>query len=276
MRNIQSAAIKTSLIVLLLANIGYASAQDSLLLARQAAHKSREYISFDAQPLFRTGTTIVRATDRDVMKKLNTPGFAVGVDYQRVSLSGLTFAGGIHFRMIPVAYKFDVNYNELASGGPSTSNFGSKNSNLINGHFYFPIQAGYAFSKKIGNWAPSVLGGVSISSVQSSHLSSGSYYWDNANVRHPVQEISVYYSELHPWLTYTLNARASKTLRRGNQIFFGFNFNYSPVIYNQGDYAYYPESGQQTGTFSDTGSYIALQFGFSFVRKYQEPQPYRR
>ena len=199
----------------------------------------------------------------------------------RVSQSGFMFAGGIHFRMIPVAYKFDIDYDDFTGGGPSISNFGKKNSSLSNGHFYFPIQAGYTFKKKIGNpiaigWEPSVMAGISLSRLQSSGLTSGYSYLDDSNVRHRLQEITSYYSELNPWLTYTLNARASKTLRRGNQIFFGINFNYSPVIYNSGQYSYYPNSGKQTGTFSDTGSYLALQFGFSFVRKYQEPQTYSR
>lgn len=273
---LQSAAIKLSLTVLILANMGYARAQDSLLLARQAAHKSREYLSVDVQPLFRTGTKITPTTDKEVMKKLNTPGFSAGVDYLRVSQSGFMFAGGIHFRMIPLAYKFDIDNDDLSSGGPSTSNFGKKNSSLSFGHFYFPIQAGYTFKRKIGKWDPSLMAGISLTRLQASGLRSGSSYLDTADVRHPLQEIKARYPERKPWLTYTLNARVSKTLRRGNQIFFGLNFNYSPVIYNQGEYAYYPNSGKQTGTFSDTGSYIALQFGFSFVRKYQEPQPYRR
>ena len=281
MRLFKFVAIKLSLTVLILANMGDARAQDSLLLTRQAAHKSREYISIDVQPLFRTGTKIARTTDRDVMSKLNTPGFSAGVDYLRVSESGFMFAGGIHFRMIPIAYKFDIDYEDLIAGGPSTSNFGEKNSSLSFGHFYFPIQAGYTFKNKIGNpiaigWDPSLMAGVSLSRIQRSLLTSGSSYLDDSNVRHRLQEITAYYSELNPWLTYTLNARASKTLRRGNQIFFALNFNYSPVIYNSGQYSYYPNSGKQTGTFSDTGSYVALQFGFSFVRKYQEPQQYTR
>jgi hypothetical protein len=268
--------MQLSLTVFILANMDYVRAQDSLLLARQAVHKSREYLSIDVQPLFRTGTKIVRTTDRDVMEKLNTPGFSAGVDYSRVSLSGFTFAAGVHFRMIPVAYKFDIDYDDFTAGGPSTSNFGKRNSNLNNGHFYFPIRAGYTFNKKIGNWNPSVLAGVSLSPLYASGLGSGSSYTDTAHVNHPIQEIDAYYPERNPWLTYTLNARASKTLRRGNQIFFGLNFNYSPVTYNSGKYSYYPNSGVQTGTFSDTGSYVALQFGFSFVRKYQEPQKYSR
>lgn len=276
MRSFHSAAIKLSLTVLILANSGYARAQDSLLLARQAAHKSREYISIDVQPLFRTGTTINRTTDRDVMSQLNTPGFAAGADYLRVSQSGFMLAGGIHFRMIPLAYKFDVDNDDVQSGGTSNSNFGEKNSNYIKGHLYFPIQAGYTFKHKVGNWDPSVMAGISLSRTQSSSLISGSYYYNDTQGRPAVQEITAYYSELKPWLTYTLNARASKTLRRGNQIFFGINYNYSPVVYNIGEYNYYPKSGKQTGTFSDTGSYIALQFGFSFVRKYQEPQKYSR
>ncbi len=276
MPSLRSAAMQLSLTVFILANMGYARAQDSLLLARQAAHKSREYISIDVQPLFRTGTKIVRTTDKDVMKKLNTPGFSAGVDYLRISLRGFMFAGGIHFRMIPVAYKFEIDYDDFTAGGPSTSNFGKKNSNLFNGHFYFPIQAGYTFNKKIGNWDPSVLAGVTLSRLQASGLTSGFSYSDTAHVSHPIQNISAYSGERNPWLTYTLNARASKTLRRGNQIFFGLNFNYSPVTYNSGKYSYYPNSGVQTGTFSDSGSYIALQFGFSFVRKYQEPQQYSR
>lgn len=181
--------------------------------------------------------------------------------------------------MIPVAYKFDVDYDDLTAGGPSISNFGRKNSSLSYGHFYFPIQVGYSFKRKIGTaigWAPSIMAGICLSRLQSSGLGSGSSYIDTADVRHPLQEIFAYYPERNPWLTYTLNARASKTLRRGNQIFFGLNFNYSPVIYNSVVYNYYPNSGKQTGTFSDSGSYIALQFGFSFVRKYQEPQPYSR
>ncbi len=278
---LQSAAIKLSLTVLILANIAYVRAQDSLLLVRQAAHKSREYLSVDVQPLFRTGTKITRTTDKDVMEKLNTPGFSAGVDYLRVSQSGFMFAGGIHFRMIPVAYKFEIDYDDFTGGGPSISNFGKKNSSLSNGHFYFPIQAGYTFKKKIGNpiaigWEPSVMAGISLSRLQSSGLTSGYSYSDTAHVRRPIQDIFAYYSERNPWLTYTLNARASKALRRGNQIFVGINFNYSPVIYNSGQYSYYPNSGKQTGTFSDTGSYVALQFGFSFVRKYQEPQTYSR
>lgn len=278
---LQSAAIKISLTVLILANMAYVRAQDSLLLVRQAAHKSREYLSVDVQPLFRTGTKITRTTDKDVMEKLNTPGFSAGVDYLRVSQSGFMFAGGIHFRMIPVAYKFDIDYDDFTGGGPSISNFGKKNSSLSNGHFYFPIQAGYTFKKKIGNpiaigWEPSVMAGISLSRLQSSGLTNGYSYSDTAHVRRPIQDIFAYYSERNPWLTYTLNARASKTLRRGNQIFVGINFNYSPVIYNSGQYSYYPNSGKQTGTFSDTGSYLALQFGFSFVRKYQEPQTYSR
>ncbi len=276
MPQLQSAAIKLSLTLLILTYIGYARAQDSLLLARQAAHKSREYISFDVQPLFRTGTKIVRTTDRDVMKKLNTPGFSVGVDYSRVSLGGLMFAAGIHFRMIPLAYKFDMDDDDFTAGGPSTSNFGKKNSNLFNGHFYFPIQAGYTFKKKIGSWDPSVMAGISLSPLVSSGLRSGSSYSDTAHVSHPIQNIDAHYPERKPWVTYTLNARASKTLRRGNQIFLGINYNYSPVTFNIGEYHYYPNSGVQTGTFSDTGSYFALQFGFSFVRKYQEPQQYSR
>lgn len=259
-----------------LANMTFAHAQDSTLLKNQILHRSREYISFDAQPLFRTGTTITPTTDRDVMKKLNTPGFAVGVDYLRVSLKGIMLGGGIHFRMIPVAYKFDVDNDELTAGGPATSDFGRKNSMLGFGHFYFPIQAGYTFNKKIGRWDPSVMAGISLSPIPASRLSTGYSYSDTAHVSHPIHDIETYYPERRPWITYTLNVRGSKTLRRGNQIFFGLNYNYSPVIYNIGKYIYYPKSGKQTGTFSDTGSYIALQFGFSFVRKYQEPQPYRR
>ena len=276
MRLFKFVAIKLSLTVLVLANMGDARAQDSLLLARQTAHKSREYISIDVQPLFRTGTKIARTTDRDVMSKLNTPGFSAGVDYLRVSMKGFMFGGGIHFRMIPIAYKFDIDYKDLIAGGPSTSNFGEKNSSLSFGHFYLPIQAGYTFNKKIGNWAPSVMAGISLSRLRSSGLRSSSSYLDTANVTRPLQEIDAYYPERNPWLNYTLNVRASKTLRMGNQIFLGLNFNYSPVIYNSGIYKYYPKGGVQTGTFSDTGSYFALQFGFSLVRKYQEPQAYNR
>ena len=270
-----------ALTLFMLANNSCAIAQDSTLSKQQAFHKSKEYISIDVQPLFRTGTKITRTTDKDVMKTLNTPGFSAGVDYLRVSQSGFMFVGGIHFRMIPVAYKFDINYDDFTGGGPSISNFGKRNSSLSNGHFYFPIQAGYTFKNKIGNpiaigWEPSVMAGISLSPLQASGMTNGYSYSDTAHVSHRIQDIVAYYSERNPWLTYTLNARASKTLRRGNQIFVGINFNYSPVIYNSGQYSYYPNSGKQTGTFSDTGSYVALQFGFSFVRKYQEPQQYIR
>ena len=265
-----------SLTLFMLANMSFANAQDSILLKQQASHKSREFLSIDVQPLFRTNTQIIKTTDKEVMERLNTPGFSAGVDYSRVSLSGFTFAGGIHFRMIPVAYKFDVDNADFTAGGPSTSNFGKKNSNLNYGHIYFPIQAGYTFKKKIGNWDPSLMAGISLSRIQASKLSSGYSYSDTARISRPIQNISAYNRERNPWLTYTLNVRASKTLRRGNQIFFGLNVNYSPVTYNSGEYNYYPNSGKQTGTFSDTGSYFALQFGFSFVRKYQEPQQYSR
>lgn len=276
MRLFQTIAIKLSLTLFIPGNMIFAYAQDSLLVRQQAAHKSKEYISIDVQPLFRTGTEISRTTDKDVMEKLNTPGFSAGVDYARVSLSGFIFAAGIHFRMIPVAYKFDIDYGDFTAGGPSTENFGKKNSNLNNGHFYFPIQAGYSFKKKIGNWNPSVMAGVSISRLYASGLSSGSSYYDTAHVNYPIQRISAYYREHNPWLNYTVNVRASKTLKRGNQVFFGLNGSFSPVTYNSGHYSYYPNSGKQTGTFTDSGSFIALQFGFSFVRKYQEPQKFSR
>ncbi|MEJ7692329.1 hypothetical protein, partial [Daejeonella sp.] len=274
MRLYQSTAIKISLTLFISTNLIFSYAQDSILLKNQVARKSREYLSIDVQPLFRTGTKISKTTDKDVLEKLNTPGFSAGVDYLRVSQSGFMFAGGVHLRMIPIAYKFDINDDDFTVGGNSTLNFGKRNSNLINGHFYFPIQAGYTFKRKISKWDPSLMAGGSLSRIQRSLLTSGSSYLDDSNVRHRLQEITAYYSELNPWLTYTLNARASKTLRRGNQIFFALNFNYSPVTYNSGEYSYYPNSGKQTGTFNDTGSYVALQFGFSFVRKYQEPQTY--
>ncbi len=276
MRLFQSTAIKISLTLFISANMIFSYAQDSILVKRQIAHKSREYLSIDVQPLFRNGTKINKTTDKDVMEKLNTPGFSVGVDYSRVSLSGFSFAAGIHFRIIPVAYKFDIDYDDFAGGGPSINNFGAKNSNLGNGHFYFPIQAGYTFQKKIGKWYPSVMAGISLSRLQESGLTSSSSYYDDTQVNHPLQNITIYFYERNPWLTYTMNVRASKTLRKGNQIFFGINANFSGVTYNSGEYNYYPNSGKQSGTFSDPGSYVALQFGFSLVRKYQEPEKFSR
>lgn len=264
------------LTLFMLANMSFAYAQDSILLKQQAAHKSREYISIDVQPLFRTGTSITRTTDKDVMKKMNTPGFSAGVDYQRVSQSGFTFVSGIHFRMIPVAYRFNIDYNDFPAGGPSISNFGQTNVNLVNGHIYFPIQAGYTSAKKIGKWHPSIMAGVNLSQLNEYGLQSGSSYSDDSHVNHPIQNIRVDFPEHKPWLSYTANVRASKTLRNGNQIFFGVNASFSGVRYNSGQYNLYQTSGKQSGTFSDTGSYVALQFGYSLVRRYKEPEKFNR
>lgn len=265
-----------SLTLFMLANMSFAYAQDSILLKQQASHKSKEYISIDIQPLFRNDTKITRTTDKDVMKRLNTPGFSVGVDYHRVSQSGFTFVSGIHFRMIPVAYKFNIDYNDFAAGGPSIDNFGQTNVSHVNGHIYFPIQAGYTSSKKIGKWQPSVMAGINLSRLRDYGLESGSSYSDNSNISHPIQNIQVYFPEYKPWLTYTVNTRASKTLRNGNQIFFGVNANFSRVTYNSGQYKLYQTSGIQSGTFDDTGSYVALQFGYSLVRRYKEPEKFNR
>ncbi len=257
-------------------NVGLAFPQDSLLLQLQTAHKSREYISVDLQPLFRTSTEITKTTAKEVMIRLNTPGFAFGADYHRVSQSGFTFVSGIHFRMIPVAYKFNIDYNDFAAGGPGNNNFGLTNVNLVNGHLYFPIQAGYTSQTKIGNWQPSVMAGINLSHPGDYRLDSGSSYSDDSHVSHPIQDILVEYLEHKLWITYTANVRASKTMRGGNQIYVGVNANFSGVTYNRGHYNLYPTSGKQSGTFSDTGSYVALQFGFSLVRRYKEPDKFDR
>lgn len=276
MRFVQFTAIKLSLSLFMLTNMIVAYAQDSILLKNQAYHKSKEYLSIDVQPLFRNMTKIARTTDRAVMEKLNTPGFSVGVDYSRVSQSGFTFVSGIHFRMIPVAYKFNIDYNDLPAGGPSTSDFGQTNVNLVNGHIYFPVQAGYTLPKKIGKWHPSIMAGINLSQLNAYGLESSSSYYDESYVNHPIQNIRVDFPEHQPWLSYTVNARASKTLRNGNQIFFGLNANFSGVTYNSGQYSLYQTSGIQSGTFSDKGSYVALQFGYSLVRRYKEPEKYDR
>lgn len=276
MRLFQLISNKLSLILFMLANMSFAYPQDSILLKQQASHKSKEYISIDIQSLFRNDTKITRTTDKDVMEKLNTPGFSVGVDYYRVSQSGFTFVSGIHFRMIPVAYKFNIDYNDFAAGGPKTANFGHTNVNFVNGHIYLPVQAGYTSPKKIGKWHPSVMAGINLSHPKDYGLESGSSYYDDSHVHHPIQDIRVNYPEHNLWLTYTLNARASKTLRNSNQIFFGVNANFSGVTYNSGQYNLYPTSGKQSGTFSDTGSYVALQFGYSLVRRYKEPEKFNR
>lgn len=267
---------KFLLTVLLLLNVGLAFPQDSLLLRLQTAHKSREYISVDLQPLFRTGTEITKTTAKEVMTRLNTPGFAFGADYHRVSQSGFTFVSGIHFRMIPVAYKFSIDYNDFAAGGPGDDNFGLTNVNLSNGHLYFPIQSGYTARIKIGKWQPSVMAGINLSHPRGYRLRSSSSYSDDSHVSHPIQDIFIDYPEHKVWLTYTVNVRASKTMRGGNQIYVGVNTNFSGVTYNKGRYNLYPTSGKQSGTFSDTGSYVALQFGFSLVRRYKEPEEFYR
>lgn len=276
MRLFQLLSNKQSLTLFMLANMSFAYAQDSILLKQQASHKSKEYISIDIQPLFRNDTKITKTTDKDVMKKLNTPGFSVGVDYYRVSQSGFTFASGIHYRIIPVAYKFNIDYSDFAAGGPSIANFGQTNVNYVNGHIYFPVQAGYSLAKKIHKWQPSVMAGINLSHLTDYGLQSGSSYRDDLQVDHPIQNIKVNFPGQKPWLAYTVNARASKTLRNGNQIFFGVNANFSGVTYNSGRYNLYPASGKQSGTFSDTGSYVALQFGYSLVRRYKEPEKYDR
>ncbi len=260
--------------LIILVNITFTQAQDTILVRNQALHRSREYISIDVQPLFRTNTKIDKTTDRDVLSRLNSLGFSAGVDYSRVSRSGFTGAAGIHFRMIPVAYKFNIDFEDLPGGGPSITNFGERSNNLSNGHFYLPFQAGYTFQKAMGKWVPSVLAGMSLSRVHEYSLGTSASYRDDNDIDHPIQQLSIYFPEKNPWLNYTLNLRGTKTLKKGNQIFLGLNASFSGVSYNYGIYDLYQGSGKQSGTFNDTGSYIALQFGFSFVRKYLEPEKY--
>ena len=120
------------------------------------------------------------------------------------------------------------------------------------------------------------MAGINLSQLTDYGLESGSSYSDDSHVNHPIQNIRVNFPEHQPWLSYTANVRASKTLRNGNQIFFGVNGSFSGVTYNSGQYNLYQTSGKQSGTFSDTGSYVALQFGYSLVRRYKEPEKYDR
>lgn len=242
------------------------------LLALQDAHKSSEYISFDFQPLFRTGTTITKTTDRDVLSNYNLPGFAVGVDYNRVSRSGFTFISGIHFRMIPAAYKFSIEPNDFPST-LSDDGFGKTNSSLNNGHLYFPVQMGYTTEKRNSKWQASLTGGLNLSHLQDYGLFSTYSYSDDSG-GHPLQDLTVDYPARKLWIAYAVNLRAWKLLRRGNQVYFGINSNFSGVTYNYGEYNLYTAGGKQSGTFTDKGSYIALQFGFSLVRRYKEPEKF--
>jgi hypothetical protein len=252
------------LLVVCVTGMASASAQDSTLIRLQRQHKSREYLSVDLQPLLRTGTTITKTSAEDVFNKWNVPGFAFGVDYNRVSNSGFTITSGIHFRIIPVSWA----YNQ------GEKYFGKRVASFTYGHFYFPVQIGYTLMSSNRKWHPSFMAGVNAARMPGMWFSSSYSSTDNNNVTHSIQEIILDYPERLLWIAGNVTVRASRTLRRGNQMYFGITANLSDATFSQGTYEADHPAGRQSGIYTDNGSYLALQFGFSFVRKYKQPETY--
>ena len=175
---------------------------------------------------------------------------------------------GLNFQIVPVGYFFDIPYQEF----DVPSSFGNFTENTVDysiGQFYIPLQLGYTMTEN-QNWEPAVSFGVNVNYLTSYYVRHRYSATDNSGNDRPTFQLVVTSPNNGAgrlWLTYNATAKLARNLRSGNQVYAGLSANISNLIVHNGSYEFYLKSGTETGSYTDKGSYIGLQIGYSFLRK---------
>lgn len=167
-----------------------------------------------------------------------------------------------------MSYFFDIPYQEFDVPS-SFGNFTEKTVDYSIGQFYIPLQLGYTIMEN-QNWEPTVGLGVNVNYLPSFYVRHRYSAMDNSGNDRPTLRLVVTSPNNGParlWLTYKATAKLARNLRSGNQVYAGLSANISNLIVHNGSYEFYLQSGTETGSCIDKGSYIGLQLGYSFLRK---------
>jgi len=230
--------------------------------------KKTEYFSIAGEGFLPTTTNIVSDGNMNPFQYYRMPGFSLGGDYRRVSRSGFTIVGGLHYRKLPISFQYTARPADYDGPPAWQTELFERFSNLSFGHVYIPVQFGYSVQSLNNKWTPSFLAGVNFNHLQSYGLQYDTTIGDNG------EKFQVFDFELvspdndnRIWSTFTANANVSRTLRRGNQFYLGLVANISTTTVYNGRYAFFFKDGTQTGSYTDKGSFVGIQFGYSFLRK---------
>lgn len=257
--------ISKLLLIFLFMQVGRVYSQtDSLLINKQ-------YISIAAEGFMRTSNHITHSGSRDILKHYNVPGVSLGLNYTRISKGGFTLLTGLHYQIIPVSYYFNLDYQEFDVPSSYNTRLISKGADYSLGKIYVPLYIGYTIKNERGGWEPMLMAGMNGYFFTSYQLIHGISVPDNGGELLPAFRFRVTSPHVNPkprvWGTYNLSAKISRTVSKGNQIYAGLSANFSNLTVYNGEYYFTLKNGKETGTYTDKGNYIGLQFGYSFLRK---------
>lgn len=227
--------------------------------------KKSEYTSIIVETFARTSTNIT-GSGRPRLEETQYPGVSLGVEYSRVSFNGFTISTGLRYRMLPISFKYTASPSDF-NGSPlwqldmtdSPASYGS-------GHLYIPLQLGHTFVRSRGRWLPGLFAGINFNHLYSSEYTYSAIKGESGNYTSIFDIWVLSPEEASPiWLSYTINAKLAKTLKRGDQFSLGLIANFSRKNVYNGYYTFYVKDAVSEGTYTDKGSYVGLQIGYSFL-----------
>jgi len=230
--------------------------------------KKTEYFSIAGEGYFPTTTKIASDGNRNPLEYYRMPGFSLGGDYRRVSRSGFTIVTGLHYRKLPISFQYTVSPTDYDGPTEWKTDYFERFANLSFGHMYVPFQLGYTVQSASKRWIPSFTAGLNFNHLLS--YSSESYtILGGPGERIDLFEFEVTSPDTHSsiWTTYIANATVSRTLKRGNQFYIGLVANISTTTVYNGRYAFFFKDRNQTGSYTDKGSYVGVHFGYSILKK---------
>ncbi|MDF3077416.1 MAG: Uncharacterized protein K0S09_1305 [Sphingobacteriaceae bacterium] len=226
-----------------------------------------QYLSINLQPFSGVSNKVVNPPGRSYIQTSHLPGASFGLNYLKLYANSLAFTTGLNYQITPVGFKYDIEKQDFDLPASYTGMYHERIDDYSVGQVFVPIRLGYFLKGR--KWNPNVFAGVNAMFITSYELEYSVTTIDDQNTPHPLFSSYLHSAQHEPklGLTYNASINLSRVLKKGNLLSVGLTANLSSATITEGDLYLYLKNGVESSTYSDKGSYLGLNFSYSFATK---------
>ncbi|SKB41076.1 hypothetical protein [Daejeonella lutea] len=217
--------------------------------------------------LYGTGRNVGEITTGSVSRN-TIPGATAAFEYS-LQFKGITGTLGVGMQILPAGGKYHLP-QEFFLTSEEWDDFEGRLAQYSVPLTFVPAKLGYTF-KRHNKWQASLSAGMNFYRQYSYSVSYNRSYNDAGYGRLPVSRFVVRSPSSGPrqvMKTYNATFRLARVLPNSSELLVGIVSNFSNETLYTGSFSAAYANGTQTADYHDNGSFLGLQFGYTFpVRK---------